>query len=347
MRLEKRNRIAELDVLRGFAALAVVIFHFTMNDNAIKLGWEFRYGVTGVDIFFMISGFVIYMSILRINRAEDFVVFRFARLYPTYWVCVTITALFVLYFEPQNFGLPQVIANLTMFPTYFGIEDLDGSYWTLLVELWFYFWIFLLLVYKKIDAIINHSLVIMAVIAVFHLLSPYYPSAYQYITLKIQILNHFPLFFSGIVFYKVKFNGLTNRYILCLCASFLLACYLHDKGGRSMYHISAWEHYGLILGYHLIFVLFIMERLNFLITKPFLYLGKISYSLYLLHQYIGSQLINALQQEFSFSIEIAILLTLIISLMMASIINQYIETPLNDQIRRWYSKKSQKIKQFA
>lgn len=54
------NRYTELDALRGIAALMVVFFHFTMDRPQGQMG--FKLGVTGVDLFFIISGFVIFMS---------------------------------------------------------------------------------------------------------------------------------------------------------------------------------------------------------------------------------------------------------------------------------------------
>jgi peptidoglycan/LPS O-acetylase OafA/YrhL len=83
------KRFQELDALRGIAALLVVVFHFTMHRPQSELG--FKYGITGVDLFFIISGFVIFMSINNVNSAKEFVVNRITRLYPTYWACVTTT----------------------------------------------------------------------------------------------------------------------------------------------------------------------------------------------------------------------------------------------------------------
>jgi peptidoglycan/LPS O-acetylase OafA/YrhL len=54
----KDKRYDELDVLRGFAALFVLFFHLTLFRNEAKYG--FQLGITGVDLFFMISGFVIF-----------------------------------------------------------------------------------------------------------------------------------------------------------------------------------------------------------------------------------------------------------------------------------------------
>lgn len=90
-----RPRLAALDGLRFVAAAAVMFFHYT---SAEKLLWgnpsrlEFpginvvtRYGYLGVELFFIISGFVIPMTAYG-RTTEDFVASRFSRLFPAYWV---------------------------------------------------------------------------------------------------------------------------------------------------------------------------------------------------------------------------------------------------------------------
>src|SRR2546430_2652712 len=94
-----KPRFAELDLLRGVAALWVVLFHYTTQysrlyvpDRRDLLGFEFPDGTLGVYLFFMISGFVIFMTLHRSERPLDFVVSRFARLYPAYWAGIVLTA---------------------------------------------------------------------------------------------------------------------------------------------------------------------------------------------------------------------------------------------------------------
>ena len=68
--LKPHRRILELDALRAMAALNLVLFHFTYL-YAVKfgysssLGFEWPYGAYGVEMFFILSGFVNSMSLLR------------------------------------------------------------------------------------------------------------------------------------------------------------------------------------------------------------------------------------------------------------------------------------------
>src|SRR4051812_39368993 len=88
------KRYEELDALRGIASLMVVFFHYTMGRPQADVG--FVLGTTGVDLFFIISGFVIFMSLNKITRSTDFIINRVSRLYPTYWTAVTFTFVILL-----------------------------------------------------------------------------------------------------------------------------------------------------------------------------------------------------------------------------------------------------------
>ncbi|KAA6440296.1 acyltransferase [Dyadobacter flavalbus] len=329
------HRIPELDALRGLAALSVVLFHFS-GSNKNLLGWDFRFGVTGVDIFFMISGFVIFLTIQKIHRWQDFVVFRFARLYPAFWCCMLVTAIFMLVYEPENLSISQFLANATMLPAYFSEKDLDGSYWTLLVEINFYLWILAVYMTGTLKRIEDIGFAFLVLIIVFHVFSENYAGLHQIVASKVQLVNHFPLFYSGILFYQLFKGQKTTKNILLLIFSLMASCYLHSKGGKSLYYISATKHYFILAFYYIVFTLFIYGKLRFLDKMLLIQLGKISYCLYLIHQYVGLHLISTFTEILHFNIYLAIVLALGISIFLAYIVNFFIEIPSNDLIRKWY-----------
>lgn len=130
------QRFGALDLLRLVAALAVLLFHwsFTFPSRSgapmeVRLSGA-QYGWLGVELFFLISGFVILMSASE-SKAGRFVRLRAIRLYPGFWICCTLTALVT-----NSFG--GWLANLTMVPAWLGVRPIDDVYWTLLVELEFY-----------------------------------------------------------------------------------------------------------------------------------------------------------------------------------------------------------------
>jgi peptidoglycan/LPS O-acetylase OafA/YrhL len=145
-----RSRLRVLDGLRLLAALAVLFYHYTATSDGY---WhpagvrQFRllrhlsaYGWLGVNLFFLISGFVICMS--SWNRGlGDFFVSRVARLYPAYFVGIAFTTVVVRTFPTPGIprlNIPDLLANLTMMQTGLDVPNADGPYWTLWRELLFY-----------------------------------------------------------------------------------------------------------------------------------------------------------------------------------------------------------------
>ena len=141
-------RIGQIDALRAIAALLVLVTHATevfkpAADAAARNVWlhdiahVMDFGRIGVVVFFMISGYVVANTLSNpATTVPRFVVRRFFRLYPLYWVSVAAACLWMV---PGPIDLPTLGANLTMVPTLFGKEPYMGLYWTLETELAFYF----------------------------------------------------------------------------------------------------------------------------------------------------------------------------------------------------------------
>jgi peptidoglycan/LPS O-acetylase OafA/YrhL len=127
------QRLVELDALRVLAAFSVIGDHYVIGAHLSSwLSSGARFGFLGVNLFFMISGFVIMLSATG-SKPFDFVVARIARLYPAFWTAVTLTAVTVLLLQGESAGITwqQYLVNLTMVPEYVGVDSIDGVYWTL------------------------------------------------------------------------------------------------------------------------------------------------------------------------------------------------------------------------
>jgi len=154
-----RSRLALLDLLRLAAALSVVAYHWLfwgIEHDAIRsfgrtpVSWLAAYGFLGVQLFFLISGFVIFLSASG-REASAFAAGRATRLYPAYWAGVALTSatlLLTAQTAPLEL-LPKFLANLTMAPAVFRQTQLDGVYWTLTLELQFYALVFLFLLFRR------------------------------------------------------------------------------------------------------------------------------------------------------------------------------------------------------
>ncbi|MFF9172192.1 MULTISPECIES: acyltransferase family protein [unclassified Streptomyces] len=147
-------RLALVDGLRLAAALFVAAFHFLGTTNPAILGEspkEFSYlvhraalyGWLGVEMFFLISGYVICMSAWGRSPGQ-FAVSRISRLFPAYWFVILLIVARIAIIPMQTGDIYSVIhprvvlSNLTMFPGPLKVGLLDGVAWTLDVEARFY-----------------------------------------------------------------------------------------------------------------------------------------------------------------------------------------------------------------
>lgn len=252
-----------------------------------------KVGVTGVDLFFIISGFVIFMSLDHIKSGIQFVINRVSRLYPTYWASVTFTFTLVTIFSlykgtfPISNTLTTYIGNLTMFQRYLKISDLDAPYWTMIVEMSFYILILILFSFR----LLRHVILIGLGICLFSVIGKVYFHEHKIVINSffwLPVLQYFPLFFAGIIFYKLK-RGKRNYFLNYILLIFCLVCQLmlYPHVGYSRSYVTLPVYTSMLITYFAIFILFIHSRLNFIVNDLTLFLGKISFALYLIHQYFS------------------------------------------------------------
>lgn len=141
-----KPRLTELDALRGVAAVLVVTYHFTSGYGG-EFGWgptrplfNFPVAQAGVAIFFVISGFVISLTLERSNSVQDFAASRFSRLFPIFWAACALTTALILItgFDPFHLTGLGILTTATMLNGLVGEPFVDPSYWTLTRELLFY-----------------------------------------------------------------------------------------------------------------------------------------------------------------------------------------------------------------
>lgn len=142
------SRLAFLDVLRGIAAIAVFFAHSGEYLSSTYYAFQdsgFHLGNFGVVLFFLVSGFIIPVSLERHNSLQRFWIQRVFRLYPLYWVSLA-GILFLSYFGigpgPRAITMPTsvIVTNALLVQPLFGHTQVFSLYWTLLYELMFY-WI--------------------------------------------------------------------------------------------------------------------------------------------------------------------------------------------------------------
>lgn len=326
----KEKRLLELDSLRGIAALGVCFLHYGF----------FKYGCTGVDLFFMISGFVIYMSVSNAKNIKGFFVLRAIRLYPAYWLAIVIAIIIEKYtgiFDIPAFKWNFVIGNLTMLQPLFRAQDIISVFWTLYIEINFYLLIAALWYFNQLKNIENIILIGMLLITA--AIMPY-----QYLNINaawynryfvitrglLPIINHFHLFAAGIVFYTIYTKGINLWRTLLLLLSFILVYVTHPVGGRVFYWLNVYQHLFCCLCFYITFFIVIYHKAYFLRFKFLYLLGIISYPFYLVHTFFIGIKIDSLSTfgPATKLIGVAAALTL------AYVITYYFDIPLRQWLKR-------------
>ena len=329
------GRIDGLDALRGIAALGVVLLHFTTDfqrefqpSRAASLA--FPWGVYGVNLFFLISGFVIFMTVERTQQPADFLISRVSRLYPAFWVAVMLTAATLLLapltetLSNQKL-LTRTAINLTMFESWFGVGHLDSVYWTLQVE-WAFYLVMLLVIWRgRVDQALNVLTALVALALVDHLLIPRPVPAWYRPVQQLLFLEHAYLFTAGVVLYQARLGWRPRHLsILGLClASPASAGYFPNNPLKDTLTSA------LLMA---LVYLTCSGRLNLLANRPLIYLGRISYSLYLTHHVMGLALLRRLDR-LGVQPDFALGATLGCCLVLAALLRRWVEQPSMNWMR--------------
>jgi len=347
--MNNTKRIYQIDLFRFVAALSVVLFHFMFrgNEHVIHkmslvgfsdIGDYFKYGYLGVDLFFIISGFVISLSIRSFDLGK-FVKSRFLRLYPAYWFCVTLTSLIVVIWGGSIFSVSfnQYLVNMTMFNGFVGVEHIDGVYWSLMEELKFYFIIAFFLILRKIKKFdLNVVIVLWLMLSILSVFIDF-NSHYIFKVLRfVFTLFYSSYFIAGMIFYKIYKEGVNYKYIigLVLC----LAISMHYATGKIVSLESNFNSVfspvvicAFVISFYVIMFLASTHRMKIINSPKLIKLGVLTYPLYLVHENIGFIIFNETLGYVNKYITLLIVLTLM--LWISHLISVYIEKPLSTYLR--------------
>ena len=338
MKVGNNGRFAELDVLRGLAALTVVLSHYTnygsryFHKSPVDLG---HYGYYAVELFYMISGFVIYFTLAKSASLLDFAVSRVTRLYPVYWTTLTLmvaveTIVFKNRIDPSaaatDLWWHGYFLNLTMFQEFLGFGNFDNVYWSLTYELAFYIdmaLLFALGLLGRIELVLAPWL---GLAALWALLDPNFgatASAPDFVS-RILILRYVGFFAAGIMFYRLSTEGPTRLRQAILVAALGLEWLIH--GAHDLAVAAA---------LFAIFGLSLAGRLRFLISPVTLWLGAISYPLYLIHRNLGYSTLLRLHEN-GVPFWIGFLVAGAGAFILATVLCYGVERPALRILRRWY-----------
>ncbi len=320
------QHIPILDSLRAFAAISVCLFHFVCTTTGyIKTDWLldfFSMGKYGVQLFFVISGFVIPWSMYNSNfKSSDFFRFfikRLVRLEPPYLLSL-ITVLVIIYarsiiIKDSN---TQVHPSMTQIFLHFGylipfFQDykwLNDVYWTLAIEFQYYLFIaiiFPLIIKSKLY--IRFTLYVLFIIASFTTTSKFLP-------------HWLPFFSLGIILFLLLANLISKKEYYITTSLLVAFCIYKYPIAMTIFSLLP-----------IISILFWKNKEIFGLD----FLGKFSYSIYLFHPVLGATFINIMSHHFKAPHEklIVIAIGFIITILSAWLIYIFIEKPS----KTWSSK---------
>jgi peptidoglycan/LPS O-acetylase OafA/YrhL len=334
------HRFEEIDLFRFLVAISVVSFHYLYKGPAVGampptyffpvLSEWARYGYLGVHLFFMISGFVIIFSI-KGQTAGRFAVSRISRLFPAFWAAIIITSVVIYFADAREYFMQwwQVLANFTMMNHLFGIPAVDGSYWSLYVELHFYFliWLMILLGQQQRELFwITLWLLIAA--------------AWQcYPMWKVELFlaaRYAPFFAAGALICRIRTDGLSWRLSALYFLAWILSLNIMVGVSPAVSLESGESRVIIATLITLQFILMAGVGLGVFsgIKWPVVaMLGALTYPLYLLHEVIGWIFLSRMPPK-SHDIY-GVMAVVCLMVLIAWMINYLVERPAGPRLKRY------------
>lgn len=331
--LESKNRFHLLDLLRLVAAFGVVFYHYCIYLDKQEFGGFIAlcdFGYLGVNFFFMLSGFVI-MASAENRSAFAFAFSRAQRLYPAFIACLLVTAAIVWWMKGYLISPAQLFWNATILNDYLRIPNIDGVYWTLQAELKFYGCVFALLLLRLLPHW-RYWLVAWLLMAIaFHFSrQPFFMGWF--------INPEYSFYFIGGVCAYLLYRLPGNRLLQAVFAVSLVFAVI--KAGAQtqefMTQVSSLDRVVaqiIVLAFFIFFYLLSLGKMNLRrVPGWWVYLGALSYPLYLIHNRAGKAVIDHFREQ----LQIGWLLALVIAalLLICLAVHLGIERPFNKLVKR-------------
>ncbi|WNI17398.1 acyltransferase family protein [Actinacidiphila sp. ITFR-21] len=343
-----KGRLRALDGLRLIAALMVCVYHYGGREGDIATAWgrspshifphlagPFSYGPLGVQIFFVISGFVISMSGWG-RSVKDFAISRITRLYPAYWAALVIITVAFAIVGLKRVSDTDLLVNFTMLQMPAGAERVLGVCWTLWAEMRFYLLFALFVVWP--GATRKRVLVFCTVWTVGAL---YAESAGQDF-LKLALMPEYaPFFVAGMGLYLVYRFGHDALAWGVVAVGFLLGQREEVKALVAPPHMHVFHHRSQLMviavvafGFLAVIAVTLVPRIANLNWRWLTTAGALTYPFYLVHEHLGWVVIGKLNEHTSLSPGAIFVSTVLFMLVLAYVLYRVVEKPLAPRLKR-------------
>lgn len=327
------HEFKSIQILRGVAATSVVYFHIGASPN---------FGMFGIDIFFVISGFV--MSLLVANRqtASAFAISRLTRIVPLYWILTT-TLLILATINPSLLNsttadLQNYIKSILFIP-YFkengALHPMLVVGWTLNFEIYFYFCIWIAILFAR----------------PFYLPVTFVLIFFSYFYLGKQIDNRvmseffsntilFEFLFGMLIFRLYSWNPCRNcsKYLFGSIAAFSYVFMAMAESGNHFAQIDRLWLYGLpssILVFSLLGIEELFVQKYSPVVKLLTRIGDASYATYLSHLYVVEGYKKIVSPNLlSPGSPIGVICILFLALLVGHIANKLVDQPLRAHFKK-------------
>lgn len=322
----KTTRIIGIDIIRGLACILVILFHYTTRYEELfspKQSYYITvpYGYIGVSVFFIISGFLTTINIKSSKNIFSFGYKRIIRLYPTYWVSIIITFIVSYFFLPErSISAKAFIVNFTMMQGFFNFPFVDGAHWTLMYEIIFYFIIGSIIMLRKTKNMLNIGLAWQMISLCLSILNSYLDNSLISILYTMTISRYAHMFIVGIAFSSLYRKKAEKLSYITIGLSLINQFINHEFIYLVFYAIIILLFYLILFG----------GKTDKIFTNkfflPILFISKISYPLYLIHQNIGYAILKFLNNWIG-NIQLLVMVPIIVSVLLAYILHEFVEIP--------------------
>lgn len=319
-----REKNLQIEGLRGIAIMLVVIYHLIDRFQQIYLNYEIMimnfWGSFGVTIFLIISGcFAVNIDSKAITLNEAWYALKkfFLRLWPAYAICICLTFILTHIAELplRTYNLKELLLNLLVINHVINVPYIDGAHWylTVLISM------FLVVLVLKIFGIQSCPFVYCVWIAIASIIGCFYNNSFL-------------------------FGGC---FTACYCVGIAIRALLNvDKKSKFSWYLVLIEAFlatlmtrGMICTVEMIFggfmvLLCLYDKLNFLNNVICIWIGKISYSLYLIHQNVGFWIEYQLMKKMNAYHLFFALIAIVVVVLLAVIIFYFIERPARSIIKK-------------